>query len=163
LLDLKKQMKKQKHIPNSIVRINLGNNEYVFGRLLKLPFIEFFDYKTSNNEPVDLERILSSPVLFKIAVSQTALTKNSWEIVGTTEKPLSEIPYQFHQDIINPKKCTIIDPQGGERLATPEECEGLERLAVWEATHVEDRIRDHYKGVPNKWYESNKVKKIIAR
>ena len=30
----------------------------------------------------------------------------------------------------------------------------LFRLAVWEPAHVEDRLRDHYAGAPNKWVES---------
>ena len=37
-----------------------------------------------------------------------------------------------------------------ERPARPEEAAGLERAAVWSAEHVEDRLRDHFDGVPNK-------------
>lgn len=42
--------------------------------------------------------------------------------------------------------------------ATREECEGLEICAVWEAHAVEERIIDHYNGVPNFWVESMKIK-----
>lgn len=38
------------------------------------------------------------------------------------------------------------------------EVEGLERLAVWDPEHVEDRIRDHYNGVQNIWVESLRLK-----
>ena len=43
-----------------------------------------------------------------------------------------------------------------ERLAIAEECVGLERAAVWEPEHVEDRLRDHFAGRSNRWVESLK-------
>lgn len=35
--------------------------------------------------------------------------------------------------------------------STKEECRGLESCAVWDMHHVEDRLRDHYNGVPCIW------------
>jgi hypothetical protein len=32
-------------------------------------------------------------------------------------------------------------------------CEGLEPAAVWDATHVAERLRDHYAGQPNVYLE----------
>lgn len=45
-----------------------------------------------------------------------------------------------------------------ENPATPEECAVLERAAVWDPGHVEDRLRDHFAGQSNKWVESLRLK-----
>jgi len=47
---------------------------------------------------------------------------------------------------------------GHIRQASRAECEGLERCAVWEPEHVEDRLRDHFAGKPNVWVESLRLK-----
>lgn len=44
--------------------------------------------------------------------------------------------------------------RGGEEPASRQELEGLEVAAVWDPEHVEDRLRDHFSGRPNKWVES---------
>lgn len=42
--------------------------------------------------------------------------------------------------------------QGGkETPATKTEAKGLERAAVWDPEHIQDRLRDHYMGRLNKW------------
>ena len=38
---------------------------------------------------------------------------------------------------------------GIEWPASPSEIEGLECAAMWEPHHVEERLRDHFAGVPN--------------
>ena len=63
----------------------------------------------------------------------------------------------FIQDALNPRSFSI-DERGAFRPATKEECIGLECAAVWDPTHAEDRIRDHYLGRKNKWLESLKIK-----
>jgi hypothetical protein len=40
---------------------------------------------------------------------------------------------------------------GSTRDSTYDECKGLEAAAVWEPEHVEDRLRDHFAGRPNRW------------
>lgn len=58
----------------------------------------------------------------------------------------------FIQDYFNPADLRIYI--GGEvRPASYEECEGLERCALWDAEHIEDRLRSYYDGVPDKWSE----------
>ena len=69
------------------------------------------------------------------------------------------LPLQFIQDELNPKNYQLYDPNTGQiSKASKEECIGLERAAVWEAEHVEDRLRDFYSGVQNKWVEQLKIK-----
>jgi len=44
------------------------------------------------------------------------------------------------------------------RKGTRKESQGLEAAAVWEPEHIEDRLRDHFDGKPNKWLESLRIK-----
>jgi hypothetical protein len=36
------------------------------------------------------------------------------------------------------------------------ECTSLERAAVWDTEHIEDRLEDYFNGRENKWVESLK-------
>ena len=63
----------------------------------------------------------------------------------------------FIQDPINGEFSIYSD--GGKIVpATPEEIVGLESASVWDPGHVEDRLRDYFLGVPNKWEVSLKPK-----
>lgn len=61
------------------------------------------------------------------------------------------------QDVMNSKLFSNYD-NGKIRRATKMACEGLERAAVWEPEHVEERLRDLYVGKPNIWVEQLKIK-----
>ena len=89
-----------------------------------------------------------------------AVTSGRWIIVGNV--PLDDTLLNpllfFVQDIMRKDRFSIYEKGGKIRPATKEECVGLERAAVWEPSHVEDRLRDNYAGHKNKWVESLKIK-----
>jgi hypothetical protein len=80
------------------------------------------------------------------------------ETEGIGNRPLEHDmiaePVFFKQDPINNRFFKYYEST--TVAATRQECLGLERAAVWEPEHVEDRLRDHYAGVTNKWVESLK-------
>jgi hypothetical protein len=59
--------------------------------------------------------------------------------------------------------CQIVDEAFNLRPARPEECIALERVAVWDPVHVEERIRDHYAGRPSAHLAHMKVRLSAAR
>jgi hypothetical protein len=149
-------MAKKKHNPGTFVRIRLQDGSYGYGRLLEFPFIAFYDYRST--EPVsDLDALAAKPVAFTIAVHKSAV--DTWEVIGQKPpEPNLKPPMRFMQTIGDPADCQIFDSEGNERPAKPEECVGLERVAVWEPNHVEDRLLDMFMNRPNKWVEQLKVK-----
>ena len=151
-------MPKRKPAPGTILKIPFDGPIHTYARVLRHPFIAVYDCKTSE-DLTSMEGIVAQKVLFVVAVMDRAVTDGRWEVVGKVPLADGEIPIpdQFMQDMFNPNNCKIIDSSGNIREATIEECVGLERAAVWEAEHVEDRIRDHYKGRPNRWLESMKL------
>jgi hypothetical protein len=132
----------------TFIRIPLNDGSFGYGRILSNPYVAFYNYRTM--EPFfDLVVIGSKPLLFTQAVR--LFDYNRWgnigwdDLDGEVAKPV----VRFVQDIIDFKKCTIFDTEGMRRDAVPEECIGLERAAVWEMHHIEERLLDTFMGRPN--------------
>jgi hypothetical protein len=135
----------------------LGDGTNIHAQALEEADFAFFD--TRSIQSSDLKEITESPVLFRVAVHKSAFNTGRWLRIGKTEirSDLSEPQSTFIQDSLNPNRFQIYTA-GEIKSATRDECEGLERCAVWEPEHVEDRIKDHFEGKPNKWVESLKMK-----
>jgi len=149
--------KGQRRTVGSILAVPLGDGTFCFAITLPEADFGFFDARLT--EPVLSPDLLSKPILFRVAVHKSAYNKGRWLKVGTLEVPselLKAVP-TFIQDKLNPEQFEIY--LGGDiHPATREQCEGLERAAVWDPEHIEDRLRDYYAGVPNVWVESLRLK-----
>jgi len=153
------QTRRQALKPGAVLRVDLDEGWHTYARILDpVPMVAFYDCRVS--APMDdLRAIAGRPVLFVLAVSGQA-HKGHWPKVGDVPPDASPVPIpaQFMQDIAT-GQCQIVDKDVfNARPATPEECLGLERVAVWDPTHVEERLRDHYAGRPNAHLEYMKVK-----
>lgn len=139
------------------VQIPLKDGTYGYGRVLANPYMAFYNYRTEEPSS-DLDALDSSPVLFNQAVR--LLNFKQWKDIGKRELAgeLAKPVVRFTQDLADYRKCIIFDSAGGERLATPEECVGLERAEVWEIKHIEDRLLDTFEGRPNFFVEYAKVR-----
>ncbi|HEY2947992.1 MAG TPA: hypothetical protein VGJ53_06275 [Micromonosporaceae bacterium] len=100
-----------------------------------------------------------SPVLFVVDVFDRGYDRGRWPKVGHVPLAAAPIPIpeRFLQDV-GTGRCEIIDEFFNQRPATPQECVGLETVAVWESEGVERRLRDHYAGRPNAMVEHYKVR-----
>ncbi|MFD3993469.1 immunity 26/phosphotriesterase HocA family protein [Streptomyces sp. NPDC058583] len=130
------------------VRIPLPDGSYGYGRVLSDAYTGFYDYRTTRPS-ADLDDIDTRPLLFAQAVRLR--DGDRWEPIGS--RPLEgEVAcpvVRFTQERADFRKCTIFDSEGAVRPATPEECVGLERAAVWDAHHIERRLLDTFLGLPN--------------
>ncbi|SDG74702.1 Immunity protein 26 [Flavobacterium omnivorum] len=150
-------MKKQKITQGSILEINIENQYYTYAQILDKGGYVFFDYK-SETRLTDFSVLEDKPILFIIGVYNDVITQGHWPIVGkmNIRQNLNSQPMQFIQDALHPDRFEFYNPNTGESTpATKEKVKGLERAAVWEANHVEDRIRDYYNGVPCIWLEDD--------
>jgi hypothetical protein len=152
--------KRQQRTIGSILEINIDNEYFIYSQILKGSEFAFFDYRCK--EPItDFSILQTTSVLFILGVYDYVVTKGEWLKVGKLDirEDLKTLPMNFIQDEFNPQKFELYDPNTGEiRPCKREDCEGLERTAVWAANHVEGRIRDYYNGVPNVWVERFKIK-----
>ncbi|MCJ8315099.1 MAG: immunity 26/phosphotriesterase HocA family protein [Saccharospirillaceae bacterium] len=149
-------VKKIKRNIGDIVKIDIGDGQYCFACILDEPLVAFFDIKTDLH--FEIEEIVQKPILFKIWVMNNAVTSGHWPIVGTQVLfgDLLKPTKFFRQDIISKKLFICTDSI--ESPATREECENLECAAVWSYEHVEDRLRDHFSGIPSLWVKSLEIK-----
>lgn len=142
---------RQHRTVGGIVEISLEPEKKVYARILGEASFAFYDY-VNIDESVDLADIITKPILFILAVYDDAVTKGRWKKIGKIplEPALQVLPLKFIQDGLDESRFEIYD-NGNIRPASRDECIGLERAAVWEPEHVESRILDYYRGLPNKW------------
>ncbi|MFE8603238.1 Imm26 family immunity protein [Archangium violaceum] len=90
-------MRRRKPTTGTFLRIPLADGSFGYARLLESPYAAFYDYRSAAPDS-DLDRIASSPILFRIAVRHLAL--EAWEVLGhrALEEPLTEPVVQFMQD-----------------------------------------------------------------
>jgi hypothetical protein len=140
-----------------ILRINLGNGIFGYGRVLLDPLMAFYDIKTEENKIPTIDDIVRSPILFRVWVMRSAIKSDNWEILGNipVDTSLSIQPDFFKQDPISKKFYIYRDAK--DILVSREACIGLERAAVWEAAHVENRLRNYFMGVPDPMTERLKL------
>lgn len=150
-------MRRQRRTIGAVIEIDLKDGFYSYGRVLDYASFGIYDIHT--NKKIDsLVQIVKSPLLFIIAAYNDVVTKGRWIKIGTLPLPdsLQILPMQFIQDGLDPSKFRLYNPNTGVMLpAIKSECKGLERAAVWEAGHVEDRIRDHFANRPCIWLKED--------
>lgn len=140
----------------AVLQIKLGDNSYAHARALQGGVVAFYDKESKM--PIDATKAISANVAFKVWVMDSAFKLKHWSIIG--EIPLEPYLLQetkfYKQDAIS--KSFYIYDEHNDIPVTWEECSGLEKAAIWSAEHIEDRLRDYFAGVPNKWVESLKPK-----
>ncbi|MCJ8056564.1 immunity 26/phosphotriesterase HocA family protein [Shinella curvata] len=143
-----------------ILQIDLGDSQHCYAQVAGEPVIVFFDGIFT--ETISMEDIPRLPVAFRLAVSNYAVTRGVWPVIGS--RPLTpenaEEPFFYKQD--NRDRLFLYHSsfaaQNYERPASLADCIGLECAAVWDPEHVVDRLRDHALGQPNRWVEILKIK-----
>ena len=144
--------------PGSVFRVDVPGGRCAWAVMLEeFPHFAFYadDAGPEEGKPPGAEP------LFILAVQRNAYAGGGWgkPVAELDREQLPAIPEFFRQDDDNPGECLIVDVEGNERVAAPAECEGLEREAVWAASHVEERLADHYAGRRNATVEDFKVKR----
>jgi len=145
---------KKRASAGTFLKVPIDEKFHTYARVLSSPVFAFYDFKTDSDDQ-ELEVIEKSKILFKLCIYRSAIKRGGWKIVGhkeLTPEMLTPVPF-FIREIGAPDICWI-DRNGTRVRANVDECIGLERLAVWDNNHVEDRLRDYYNGVPNKWADS---------
>ena len=142
----------------SVLKIDLGGGYHGYGRILEKASYAFYDIRTTDE--LQISEIISHRILFIVAVYNYAVNSGRWLKIGkpiNLESNLLVLPNKYIQDVINPKEFSIYEPNSGViSSAKKEDCIGLEVAAVWEAEHVEERLRNYFDGVSNRSMEADK-------
>lgn len=150
-------MKKHRRVKGAILEILLKNGKYIYAQDLDADVL-FFDIFL--DKPLeDLKELNKTKPLFFIGVYNDVITEGDWKKVGTI--PIKEeyklVPMKFIQDALNPNKFELYNPNTGEIIqTTKEKIVGLERVAVWDKNHIEDRLLDYYNRNPCVWLKEDR-------
>lgn len=140
-----------------VFKVPLGDGKHAYAVALHHPLFGFFDIETEAEVPIS--EIEKRKFLFCVWVMKYAVSSGRWTKVGTTRKfdgLYDNVSFQ-KQDAFNGRITSYTN--GVEVPIDYETALTMEAAAVWDPDHVEDRLRDHFAGVPNKWVESLKPKK----
>ena len=149
-------MRSEKRNVGDVVKIPLGDGTHTYAHALQEASFAVYDCRVTDELAV--EQVISRPVLFFVAVKHHAVKNGRWPIVGNS--PLNDRlsrPPTFIQDPLNKNNFSIY-ANGEIKPSTRVQCTGLERMAVWEPEHVEERIQDQYAVRKNKWLELLKMR-----
>jgi len=123
--------------------LNIDAHGYSFqAQMLKNPEMAFFNLSDT------------SKVLFRLWVHKSAYSHGRWRKIDVQKIPeiLSQEVPRFKKDVISGKLSIYRD--GIETPAKIEECLDIECAAIWDAEHIEDRLRDQIENRENKWLKS---------
>lgn len=146
-------MANQRITVGALVEIDLGDGHRAFGRIVSKSEVAFYDLRIPNESEVNFDLVYKAPILFITAVMNSVVKTGHWKIVDRRplEAALDQSRDYFMRDASTGQYSIYGSVDGSIRPASKEECEDLERAAVWSAHHIEDRLRDHFAGVPNVW------------
>ncbi|MEM6804969.1 MAG: hypothetical protein AAF696_26465 [Bacteroidota bacterium] len=150
-----------RHKNGLIVSISVQDGVFYLGRLLNEPILLVYDYFIDAIEgQLDFYEIINLKPLFYVSVFRDFTKNDSISILGmlpVEDAEINRAPPLFWQSRGNPNTCFLVYLDGSEEAAKPEDCIGLERMAVWEVGSVIQRIVDHRNGSKNKLREKLKV------
>lgn len=146
----------QKRTIGAVLAVGLGDGTFTFA--ITLPEADFAFFDAQANFDVAPSNLLELRPIFRVAVHKSAWSTGRWRKVAKVSLPAELLAPRptYIEDQLRPGHFEIYIA-GVIRKATRAECIGLESASVWEAEHVEDRIKSFYKGEPCKW-----VKKLGA-
>lgn len=138
---------KQKKIPGAIAKVQIDGEYHTYARVLNSG-VAFYDCRT-RIDMLDLNEIISLPILFSAMVNDNGIKKGKWPIIGIIplEEKLQNDKY-YDTEIMSPEIFRIHE-NGYFRVATKDECAGLDVAGVWDPIHIEQRLQDYYQGIEN--------------
>jgi hypothetical protein len=107
--------------------------------------IAIYDFRES--EPgLPVDDIFCAPIVKKTTVHKSVFAKGMWPVVAfrPLEADLLKPVFYFIEDSFTGKYQKYRSTDGQMVPSTREECDGLDRVEVWESFHVEEWLRGYY-------------------
>jgi len=109
----------------------------------------FFNFRSE--APLLPDNLQDYHLAFRLAVSKDAPSTGGWELVGRVElKSAYTVPAKYLHKPVGSDDFFIYSA-GEEKLASKEDCRGLEIMATWFPHHVEERLEDYFAGRESKY------------
>jgi len=153
-------LKRQRWTRGAVVEVPLSDGSHTYAQMLDDPEYAFFDCRSGDDLPA--AACVLRPVLFRLWVMRSVHSTGRWPKVGVAPVSVAlQIPVRrYNQDRLRPQDIRLTLDGSDGPLGTLADCDGLECAAVWDAEHVENRLRSHYAGVPCPWTLSLRPKLV---
>jgi hypothetical protein len=140
-------LKRKKIVIGDFLRLKIGENVFFYGRLVLQQTLLVYDfYQDTPNLNITVKELSKMKTLFYIPISDRVLKDGELDIISNlplSEEDILKQPPLAWVDIGNPNNCILLYPNNEEVKATPEMCEGLEKVGSWSYINVIDRIKKH--------------------
>jgi hypothetical protein len=152
--------RRQRWTKGAVVAVPLGEADFAFGQMLEEPEYVFFALRRPEVSLPTPEEVVAAPVLFRLWVMRQAHAGGRWSKMGqaTIAPALAEQVLRFNQDPLRPTSIVLTYDGVSGTPCDVDACKDVERAAVWDPSHVEDRLRDHFAGRQNRWEKSLRVR-----
>lgn len=143
---------RQKILIGALVELDLGDEGVAYARIVSQSELAFYD-RLVKGKSSSFETMYGEPIAFVISVMNSAVRSGRWKIVDNKplEPELAQERRYFMRDVLTGQYAIYYSVTGDIYPSSAELCANLERAAVWDAEHVEDRLRDHFARRPNVW------------
>ncbi|GAB3381570.1 hypothetical protein GCM10027317_27370 [Massilia agri] len=136
---------KQRILIGGLVELDLGEGNFAYGRIVSKSELAFYDGLV-NGPASSYEAIYTQPIAFIVSVMNSAVRSRRWKIVDQRllKPELARERQYFMQDILTGQYSIYYSVTGEIHPSCKEMCMNLERAAVWDAQHMEARLRKHF-------------------
>lgn len=137
--------------PGTLFRIAVPPLGFCVGKAIRPYLLAVYDKMYEFAPATALGQVSQDSILFVVAVHDRAWEAwidVGWQPLTGLDKPAPTVAYAPPS-----RRCRVMDAMGNTEYRDIVDCLHFEPMAVWEATHVEDRIRDHYLGRNNRWLQ----------
>ena len=153
--------RKEDKIDQLKLKLRMADSDTLRLVILNDIYREYYTYRYDSamvyaNRGLALSKIENNDYYIKLnLINKYVITKGIWIKVGKIpiREDLQVLPLRFVYDRISEKFFTY-NPETGETAPTTiDVAKKLERAAVWDDKQIEERIKNHYDGVPCKWLQ----------
>lgn len=145
-------MRSVKPKEGSLLRVDLPDSVCAYARVLGQSQVAVYAIHTKADESLaSYDDVYRSNILFVVTVRKTAWSRSNWKVVDVRalESSLLAPRKYFLKDKASGKFFVYSSHDGSQVPASFEECQSLEAAAVWEPSHIEERISDAIAGRPS--------------
>ncbi|MGY0217473.1 Imm26 family immunity protein [Endozoicomonadaceae bacterium StTr2] len=145
--------RRKKWEPGNVVEIELDDGSFSYGVVVEEPLVAFIS-NTFAQRP-EISPKLFSDLAFQLWIMSSAIGKNGWPVIGDVQLDELLIPEArfYRYDILSKKFYHYVDCVN-DIPSTRKRCAGWECAAVWERSHVKDRLQAYKAGLECQWEAS---------
>lgn len=136
-------MAKRKPRVGSFIEISVSDGSVACARVLPNAQLAVYELRVKPGTKVEPQQLLGTKVAFVTAVMSSEYHRDEWVVSGWAAlEPQLERPFYYSmKDRFTGAYSLYRSSDGAIEPASKEQCEALEPAAVWDAEHIDERLR----------------------